>query len=207
MIIAIDGPSAAGKGTLAKGLADHFGLEWVDTGSIYRLVALKHLAEGLDPLTAAQWVHGHATKDDFANPRLKEREVGATASRMAAIDGVRPLMVQVMRKLAQMAENGAVLDGRDIGTHVYPDADIKLYVTANDTIRAERRAKELQSKGFDVTTEAVLGDLRERDARDMTRKEAPLRPAEDAIIIDTSDLIAGEMVAHALALIAENREA
>ena len=202
MIIAIDGPSAAGKGTLAQEVARHLGLEWVDTGSTYRLVALKHLDDGMEPLQAAQWVHDHAQKEDFANPRLKEREVGAYASRMAATDGVRPLMVAVMRKLAQSAENGAVLDGRDIGTEVFPDADAKLYVTASDEIRAQRRAKELQLKGFDVTTEAVLSDLRERDARDMNRKEAPLRPADDAIIIDNSDMSTEEMVEKALALIA-----
>ena len=202
MIIAIDGPAASGKGTLAKILAEKLGLFYIDTGSTYRLVALKHLEDGMDPLEAAQWVHDEATAQDFTNPRLREREVGAESSRMAATPGVRPLMVDVMRQLAQMAPSGAILDGRDIGTHVFPDANYKLYVTADPEIRAERRAKELQSKGFDVSYEAVLGDLRERDERDSTRSEAPLRPAEDAVMFDTSRMTIDQMVVEALSLFA-----
>lgn len=207
MIIAIDGPSAAGKGTLSKGVADRLGLIWIDTGATYRLVALRHLAQSQDPLLCAQWVYDHTTLPDLADPALRSRDAGAFASKMAATPGVRPLMVSLMRKLARESEKGAVLDGRDIGTDVFPDADAKLYVTASDEIRAHRRVKELQLNGFDVTYEAVLSDLRERDARDMNRKDAPLRQAEDAILIDTGDLSPEQMVDKALHLITDQQKA
>lgn len=205
MIIAIDGPAASGKGTMAGALADHLGLTWVDTGATYRLVALEHITNGTDPLSAAQQIAATTTHADFGNPELKRRDVGAMASKMAVVDGVRPLMVQLMRTIAENCASGAIVDGRDIGTSVFPEANFKLYVTASPEIRAKRRSKELQSKGFDVTYEAVLDDLRERDERDTNRKVAPLRPADDAIIVDTSDMSPEEMVEKALHLFAEHR--
>ena len=207
MIIAIDGPAASGKGTLARALADQLGFDYLDTGATYRMIALRVMETGCDSVEAAQWVAENAVFSDFSNPALRTQEVSDQTSRISVLPDVRTAAVSLQRRIADLAEKGVVLDGRDIGTVVCPTAEVKLYVTADPEIRAQRRAKELQSKGFDVTYETVLGDLRERDERDSTRSEAPLRPAEDAVMFDTSTMTIDQMVVKALDLIAGKQKA
>lgn len=189
MIIAVDGPTAAGKGTLARKLAEEFDLQYLDTGALYRATALRVLDAGGDPeieadaVAAARAVQG----GDAANPALRREEVGQAASKVAAIPAVRQALLQFQRDFAASGA-GAVLDGRDIGTFVCPDADVKLFVTASELVRAQRRHAELAGKGqlTDLTT--VLADLQARDARDSARDTAPLKQAEDAHLLDTSEL-------------------
>lgn len=197
MIIAIDGPAAAGKGTLARRLAAHLGLAYLDTGSIYRAVGLKVLRAGGDPAdpTAAEAAARALTPDELltlqADPELRT-DVGAqAASKVAAIPGVRAALLDFQRTFAATPPGGAagaVLDGRDIGTVVCPGADAKIFVTASVEERARRRLLELRGKGIDAIESAVLRDMQERDARDAQRDVAPLKPAEDAWILDTSTL-------------------
>ncbi|MZR29827.1 (d)CMP kinase [Sneathiella litorea] len=189
MIIAVDGPVAAGKGTLARRIARHYGLDYLDTGALYRAVGLKLLRDGKNPLddtaaiAAAQNV-GEIALDD---PALREEATGEAASIVAANNGVRAALLQYQRDFAKRPK-GAVLDGRDIGTVVCPDADVKLFVTASAEVRARRRFDELIAKGTDTTYEAVLEDLKVRDARDRERGTAPLKKADDAHLLDTSKL-------------------
>ena len=180
--VAIDGPAAAGKGTLAKQLAAHFSMAHLDTGLLYRAVARQVLA-GSDPVAAAVSLQA----EDLDPTGLYTPEVAQQASRVAVLAEVRSALVAFQRNFAQRAE-GAVLDGRDIGTVICCDAEVKLFVTARAEVRAERRYLELKAKGADVSRAQVLADVNERDARDQGRKEAPLRAASDAIVIDTSDL-------------------
>jgi cytidylate kinase len=179
--VAIDGPAAAGKGTLAKQLAAHFKMAHLDTGLLYRAVARQVLA--CDPVAAAVSLQAA----DLDPTGLYTSEVAQQASRVAVLAEVRSALVTFQRSFAQRAE-GAVLDGRDIGTVICCDAEVKLFVTARAEVRAERRYLELKAKGADVSLAQVLADVNERDARDQGRKEAPLRAASDAIVIDTSDL-------------------
>lgn len=182
--IAIDGPAASGKGTIARALARHFGFHHLDTGLLYRAVG----ARGGDPVAAARSL----TPEDLARPDLRTAEAGQAASRVAVIPEVRAALVAFQHGFARQ-EPGAVLDGRDIGTVICPEADLKLYVTASDQVRARRRALEL---GADV--EQMLLELRERDARDAARDVAPMRPAGDAILLDTSEMSIDEAVARAV---------
>ncbi|WBU62794.1 (d)CMP kinase [Paracoccus aerodenitrificans] len=185
--IAIDGPAASGKGTIARALAREFGFSHLDTGLLYRAVG----AKGGDPVQAAQSL----TPDDLRRHDLRSNEAGQAASRVAAIPEVRSALVEFQRSFA-LQEPGAVLDGRDIGTVICPEADLKLYVIASDEVRARRRAAEI---GADPSETLIA--LRERDARDSERATAPLRPAEDAVVLDTSELSIGDAVRFAVGLV------
>ncbi|WP_179380175.1 (d)CMP kinase [Jannaschia marina] len=181
--VAIDGPAAAGKGTISKAVAARFGMKHLDTGLLYRAVGAKTLAEGADPVEAAEALR----PEDLDETRLRTSEVAQAASRVATLPEVRAALVAFQRTFAQ-SDGGAVLDGRDICTVICPAADVKLYVTASAEVRAERRFLELTAKGEAVTRDGVLEDVRARDERDMNRAEAPLLPAADAQIIDTSEM-------------------
>jgi cytidylate kinase len=185
--IAIDGPAASGKGTLARRLAAHFGLTHLDSGSLYRAVAAKAMAEGIDleDHSAVAAVAGDLEPADLDEPALRSREVGAAASVVAAIPQVRQALLSLQRGIAR---KGAVIDGRDIGTVVLPDADVKLFVVAELPERARRRAAELRAAGEPVEEAEVLADLAERDARDAERTVAPMSRATDAHLLDTTDL-------------------
>ena len=200
MIIAVDGPAASGKGTIARALARHFGLPHLDTGLLYRAVAARVLAEGLDPAREADVV----AMCDFdeallASPDLRTDQVGKTASIVSAHPLVRAALLQRQRRFAQQ-EGGAVLDGRDIGTVIAPEADVKLFVKATPAIRARRRHEELRRHGIEVSYDRVLADIRARDDRDSRRSEAPLRQAADAAALDTSFLSIEAAVQRAIAL-------
>ncbi|QIE46553.1 (d)CMP kinase [Pseudohalocynthiibacter aestuariivivens] len=190
--VAIDGPAAAGKGTVARQVAAHFGFGHLDTGLLYRATGRRTL-DGLTPIEAARALRA----DDLDAQDLRSPEVAQAASRVAAIPEVRAALVDFQRAFARR-DGGAVLDGRDIGTVICPEAEVKLYVTASDDIRAARRHIELTGKGHDITYGAVLEDLRQRDARDSARATAPLKPAEDAVHLDTSQLTIEEAVAAAI---------
>ncbi|MFC4216145.1 (d)CMP kinase [Pseudophaeobacter arcticus] len=190
--IAIDGPAAAGKGTISKAVAAELGLAHLDTGLLYRAVGVKTL-EGIPAIAAAQGL----TSEDLQRDDLRGPEAAQAASKVAVIAEVRAALVDFQRAFARRA-GGAVLDGRDIGTVICPDAEVKLFVTASAEVRAQRRFLELSAKGEAETLEEVLADVKARDERDMNRSEAPLRPAEDAVVIDTSALSIKEAVVKAL---------
>ncbi|HAR54555.1 (d)CMP kinase [Roseovarius nubinhibens] len=192
--VAIDGPAAAGKGTVARALAAHFGFAHLDTGLLYRATGLRTL-DGTDPVEAAKTLKA---KDLEQDDLLRTPDVAQAASRVAALPEVRAALVDFQRAFARRS-GGAVLDGRDIGTVICPDADVKLYVTASDEIRAQRRHNELVNKGHEVTLDEVAADLRSRDARDSARATAPLKPAVDAVKLDTSRMSIDEAVAAAIA--------
>ena len=193
--VAIDGPAAAGKGTIARAVAEHFGFAYLDTGLLYRAAARKAM-DGMDAVAAALAL----TPADFERPGLRTAKVGQAASKIAAQPAVRAALVTFQQSFANR-EGGAVLDGRDIGTVICPAAQVKLFVTASDTVRASRRHAELLEKSPDLTHAEVLADLRARDARDMERQVAPLRPADDAVQLDTSDLTIAQAVARAIELV------
>ncbi|MBO9465547.1 (d)CMP kinase [Tropicibacter sp. R15_0] len=195
--IAIDGPAAAGKGTISKAVAAHFGFAHLDTGLLYRAVGAKTLT-GTPAIAAAQGLQ----PEDLENDSLRTPEVAQAASKVAAIPEVRAALVDFQRAFARRA-GGAVLDGRDIGTVICPQAEAKLFVTASAEVRAKRRFDELAAKGLADDYEAVLRDVRERDDRDMNRSDAPLKPAADAVLLDTSDLSIDEAVRQAISLISE----
>ncbi len=197
--VAIDGPAAAGKGTISKAVAAHFGFAHLDTGLLYRAVGAKVIS-GADPIAAAQALDPVDLEDDS----LRTPQVAQAASEVAVIPQVREALVAFQRSFARR-DGGAVLDGRDIGTVICPDADVKLFVTASPDCRAERRFQELSAKGMDITLETVLADVKERDARDRNRAAAPLVPAQDAVLVDTSDLSIDEAIAHAVAIVADAR--
>ncbi len=180
--VAIDGPAAAGKGTIAKAVAAHFGFAYLDTGLLYRAAARK-VIDGMDPVAAAKALTAH----DFQRDGLRTAKVGQLASKIAAIPTVRAALVAFQHGFARQ-EGGAVLDGRDIGTVICTEAEVKLYVTASDTVRATRRHAELAEKGGGLTVDDVLADLRARDARDTARAVAPLCAAPDALLLDTTEL-------------------
>lgn len=197
LTIAIDGPAAAGKGTLSRALAHAFGLAHLDTGLIYRATGRRTL-DGTPALEAAQTL----TAQDLEAGDLRTPEVARAASVVAAIPEVRAALVDFQRAFARR-QGGAVLDGRDIGTVICPEAEMKFFVTATDEVRADRRFRELRDTGHDVTFDTVLADLRERDARDSARAAAPLKPAEDAEILDTSEMDIAAAVAAAIAMVTE----
>ncbi|MDE2446391.1 MAG: (d)CMP kinase [Alphaproteobacteria bacterium] len=202
MIIAVDGPSAAGKGTLARGLAQHFGYHFLDTGALYRMVGLKMLRAGADfseAVRAAQ-IAQELDVNEFEDADLRTEAVGAAASRVAVIPEVRSALLQFQREFAKR-EPGAVLDGRDIGTVICPHADFKFFVTASAKARSLRRFKELLGLGIPVTLEGVTADIIARDARDASRATAPTKAADDAIVVDTTLMTAAEALKFALAAI------
>lgn len=195
MIIAVDGPAAAGKGTIARALARHFGYHFLDTGSLYRMVGLSVLRGGGDP--SATWAAIAAARrldpQEFRDQDLRTEEVGQAASQVAVIPEVRAALLDFQRSFAR-AKPGAVLDGRDIGTVVCPEAAVKLFVTASPEVRAKRRQMELGSSSY----ADVLAEIRQRDERDSGRAAAPLMPAKDAVVLDTSDMDAGQAIARAI---------
>jgi cytidylate kinase len=195
LAIAIDGPAAAGKGTLARRLAAAYGLAYLDSGSLYRGTALTLLRGNL-PETEAVAAARTLRPELLSDPELRAEATGRLASKVAAIPAVRAALLDWQRGFAQTppgGKRGAVLDGRDIGTVVLPDAKVKFFITASDEARALRRFKELQEKGEAAIYARVLEDMRERDARDTARSTAPMRPADDALIIDTSALDADQV--------------
>ncbi|WP_299504169.1 d(CMP) kinase [uncultured Roseobacter sp.] len=193
--IAVDGPAAAGKGTISKAVAAHFGFAHLDTGLLYRAVGAKLLL-GMEPITAAQTL----TAEDLEADDLRSPEVAQAASKVAVIAEVRAALLDFQRSFARRA-GGAVLDGRDIGTVICPNAEAKLFVTASAEVRADRRFAELAASGAAISRAQVLADVKERDARDRDRAEAPLKPAEDAVEIDTSEMKIEVAIEAAIAVI------
>lgn len=181
-VVAIDGPAAAGKGTIAKAVANHFGFSHLDSGLLYRAVAAKTL-KGADPVAASEALH----EDDLKANNLRSPEVAQMASKVAALEDVRLALIDFQHSFAQQ-DGGAVIDGRDIGTVICPDAAVKLYINASPEARAKRRFQELLNGNKSVTLEAVFKDVKERDERDATRHASPLKAASDAITIDTTEL-------------------
>ncbi|MEE9387412.1 MAG: d(CMP) kinase [Paracoccaceae bacterium] len=195
--VAIDGPAAAGKGTISKGVAAHFGFAHLDTGLLYRAVGRKVL-NGSNPIAAAETL----CMDDLTGDDLRTPAVAQAASKVAVIAGVRDALLGFQHRFGAR-EGGAVLDGRDIGTVICPDADVKLFVTASDAIRAQRRFDELTGKGVKITLERVQADLAERDGRDAGRAMAPTRQASDAVMLDTSEMTIKSALAAAIDLVAQ----
>ena len=204
MIIAIDGPAASGKGTLARRLAAHFGLPHLDTGLLYRATARVLIDQGvrLDDVDKAVSAARGLALLDFDEGRLRGREMGEAASVVAAIPAVRAALIEMQRAFAGR-DKGAVLDGRDIGTVIAPNAPVKIFVTASPETRAQRRALELRGRGEKVDYSAILDDIKKRDKRDSERTDAPLKPAADAALLDTSDLNIEAAFAAALAIVAK----
>jgi len=189
MIIAIDGPSASGKGTLAKKLAEHYQLAYLDTGLLYRKVAFDVIEAGEDPanIEAAEKAALGLDMSNVEESRLRTPQIAEAASIVAAKPRVRAAILQFQRKFAKNPQ-GAVLDGRDIASFICPDADVKLFVSASAKVRAKRRFLELVAAGYTGSPEEVLDDIEARDTRDRTRKVAPLKQVEDAYLLDTSNL-------------------
>ena len=201
MIIAVDGPAASGKGTIARAIARHFGLPHMDTGLLYRATALNLLSMGGDP--ESEFAAARATdlsQIDFDDPELKSEAVGGIASRISAYTLVREALLERQRRFAGQ-KGGAVLDGRDIGTVIAPRAEAKLFVTASADVRAQRRFAELQTMGLNAHYADVLADIRARDERDSGRSAAPLVQAEDAVLLDTSEMSIDAAVQRAVALV------
>ncbi|MFP7671780.1 (d)CMP kinase [Marivita sp. S0852] len=197
--VAIDGPAAAGKGTISSAVAAHFDFAYLDTGLLYRAVGARMLA-GEDPVVAAQTL----VADDLENAQLRGADAAQAASRVAVIPDVRAALFDFQRAFSRRA-GGAVLDGRDIGTVICPQAEVKLYVTARPEIRAKRRFLEMQQRGSETEFNTVLADVKARDARDTGRADAPLKPADDAILLDTSDLSIETAIAQAIAAVEARR--
>jgi CMP/dCMP kinase len=205
MIIAVDGPTASGKGTIAKALAEHYGLPMMDTGMLYRAVGRQTELNGGDPDNATDALAACAFPDNLLDASvLRSEAVGSLASRVSVHPQVRAALNQRQVEFANQP-GGALLDGRDIGTVIAPNADAKLYITASSVVRAERRFREMQSHGIDVDFETTLADIRARDQRDTGRANAPLRPADDAILIDTSALSVEQAVHAAIAEVDKKR--
>ncbi|PJB70121.1 MAG: cytidylate kinase [Alphaproteobacteria bacterium CG_4_9_14_3_um_filter_47_13] len=209
-IIAIDGTAASGKGTLARNLAQILGFSYLDTGKLYRYIGYALLRDGENPdeeaaaIRVAKTIQIDLHPEDLQNPALGCDGVGQAASKVAAISGVRTILLEYQRNFARNppdAAKGVVLDGRDIGTVVCPEADFKLYIDAYIGIRAQRRYKELQSKGISLTYDTVLADMQERDRRDSQRTASPMKPAEDAILLDTGAMSIDDVLEKALLLI------
>ena len=202
MIIALDGTTSSGKGTLAKRLAAHYHLPHLDTGLLYRAVAKSALNKGIDFADERECalLAAHIDLAEFDERELRSASVGAAASVVASLGAVRRALFELQRKFAHQA-SGAVLDGRDIGTVIAPDADVKLWVDAAVEERARRRFKELSGVGESVTEHGVLLQLEERDARDAQRKDAPMKPADDAVWIDTTRMTPDECLAKAVEIV------
>ena len=206
-MIAVDGPAASGKGTIARALAEHFGLPHMDTGLLYRAVALKLWRWGGDPNIEFEALR--ACDDlgfDPGDEELRSEPVSRIASKISSYSSVRDALLERQRDFAGQ-EGGAVLDGRDIGTVIAPKADVKLFVTASAEVRAQRRVRELLERGMPAHYEDVLLDIRARDERDANRAVAPLRQAADALLLDTSELDIEESIARAIRLAGERVEA
>lgn len=208
-IVAIDGPTASGKGTLSSKIAQNLGFEYMDTGSLYRGVAKTCLDQGNDPqnpdhaINAAKHLrkaYAPALQDD---PTIRTEAVSKGASEVASVPEVRAILLDLQRDFASKLVNGVVIEGRDIGTVICPKADIKLFIDASAEIRANRRYKQLLDKGEMAEFDTVLKQINIRDGRDSSRKTAPTLPADDAIIIDTSNMTAQEVLNHCLILIKE----
>lgn len=199
MIIAVDGPAAAGKGTIARALARHFKFHFLDTGTLYRRVGLAMLRDNFDlrDAKAAAAIAKNLKAEIFRDDEMRSEAAAAAASIVAVIPEVRVALLDFQRDFAA-SEPGAVLDGRDIGTVVCPEAQVKLYITASPEVRARRRHAELQSTGADLSFDSVLEDIKRRDERDRARAAAPLVAAADAIVIDTSEMPVEEAVAAAI---------
>ena len=205
-VIAIDGPAASGKGTLARRLAKHFGYAYLESGRLYRAVAAKVLESGLDPTheSDAAQIAQHLVAKDFEHPKLFEDATTRAASIVAAHGRVRAALLAFQRNFAAHPPEGApgvVIDGRDIGTHVCPAAPHKFYLTASPEIRAKRRVAQLQDQGHEAIYHRVLADIQDRDRQDETRHHSPLTRAHDAHLLDSSALDADQVFAKALALI------
>lgn len=200
--VAIDGPAAAGKGTLSRAVADHFGFAHLDSGLLYRAVGKKMLDMGrgvIDPIVAEE-IAKRLTPEDVQADGLRSAMAARAASKVAAVPNVRKALLNFQQSFAQQ-DGGAVIDGRDIGTVICPDAEVKLFVTASADIRAERRFAELSPQNPDLTLAAVLHDVKTRDTRDADRETSPMRPADDAVLLDTSELSIDAAVAEAVAII------
>ena len=194
--VAIDGPAASGKGTISRAVAKQFGFAHLDTGLLYRATGWRVLL-GEDPVTAARSLQA----EDLDRADLRSAEIAEVASKIAVIPEVQAALVDFQRAFARR-RGGAVVDGRDIGTVICPEAEVKLYVTATDEVRSQRRYLELLGKGAETTQAEVLADLQARDARDRDRTAAPLKPAADAILLDTSTMTIEQAVARAVAEVA-----
>jgi cytidylate kinase len=200
-VIAVDGPAASGKGTIARALAKHFGLPHMDTGLLYRAVALKIWRWGGDPNIEFEALRACDNLGfDPDDEELRSEPVSRIASKISSYASVRDALLQRQRDFAAQ-EGGAVLDGRDIGTVIAPEADVKLFVTASAEVRAQRRVRELLERGMPGHYDDVLLDIRARDERDATREIAPLLQAQDADLLDTSDLTAEQAIAEAIRLV------
>ncbi len=197
--VAIDGPAAAGKGTISRAVAAHFGFAHLDTGLLYRAVGAKVL-EGAEAVAAAEALGA----EDLIVGYLRTAEVAQMASKVAVIPEMRAALVEFQRDFARR-DGGAVLDGRDIGTVICPDAEVKIFVTASAEVRAKRRFLELQAAGSAMTPEEVMADVLARDARDRDRATAPMKPAQGALILDTSEMTIDEAVAAAIKAIEARR--
>lgn len=203
MIIAVDGPTASGKGTIAKALAKHFGLPHLDTGLLYRAVGWQVAASGGDPDDADDALAAAAFPDDLLdNPDLRSETTGGLASRVSVHPKVRQALFERQRAFATQP-GGAVLDGRDIGTVIAPEAEVKLYVTATTAARAERRYLEMQESGRAVSLKEIVEQLERRDLRDKGRKDAPLAVARDAFVLDTTELGKEDAIALAIAVVVQ----
>ena len=201
LVIAVDGPAASGKGTIARALARHFGLPHMDTGLLYRAVALNLFRFGGDPGNELEAVRAcDLSAVSFDDDELRSEIVGSYASRISAYPAVRAHLLERQRGFAAQA-GGAVLDGRDIGTVIAPDAAVKLFITAAPEVRAKRRLTELVKRGMNVHYDEVLADIRARDERDSGREAAPLVQADDALLLDTSAMDVEQAIAAALALV------
>jgi len=203
LLIAVDGPAASGKGTIARALAQHYGLPHMDTGLLYRAVALNLWRWGGDPGNEFEALRAcHELGFDHDDPELRTEPVSQIASAVSAYPVVRAALLERQQEFAGQ-EGGAVLDGRDIGTVIAPQADVKLFVTATPEVRARRRMGELMARGMPAHYEDVLSDIRARDARDSQRDVAPLKAADDAILLDTTELDIDAAVAEAIRLVEE----
>ena len=205
MIIAVDGPTASGKGTIASAIAAHFGLPHLDTGLLYRAVGRQVQLAGSDPDSQADALAAADFPDSLlSDPELRSEAIGGFASRVSIHPQVRAALLERQRAFAQQA-GGAVLDGRDIGTVICPDADVKLFVTASLDARADRRFGEMQSQGREISRDEIRAQIERRDERDMNRKDAPLKPAPDAFVLDTTALGKDAAIAAAIEAVEQAR--
>ncbi|PWE18747.1 (d)CMP kinase [Marinicauda salina] len=206
MLIAVDGPLASGKGTIARALAARYGLPHLDTGALYRAVAVAMMEAGEDPADpdAAERAARNLDPDAIDEAKIRTAGAGAAASVVSAHPGVRAALLKVQKDFAARP-GGAVLDGRDIGTVIAPDAEVKLFVTAGEEARAWRRRSELVGRGETIAYDQVLAQLRERDARDASRSDAPMTKAADAVELDTTDMTIDEAVQAAIDIVEQRR--
>ena len=207
LIVAIDGPAAAGKGTLARRLAEALGLPYLDTGLLYRATAARVLDTDGDPANpeTAEAAANALQPADLNRNDLRNPAVDRAAAAVASISGVRAALLSFQRRFGK--SGGAVLDGRDIGTVIFPDAGVKLFVTASVPARAERRWKELIARGLSVSLQDITDELQARDAQDVAREAAPLRPADDAVVLDTTDLDPAAAFAKAMEIVKARKQA